>query len=67
MEVIYNGFIILPNKSRLGIIMALICPFIISLVVFLRTFMALRRKGQSFTALYFRKILNRELISRKYF
>jgi hypothetical protein len=32
-----------------------------------RTFMVLRRKGQSFTALYFRRILNRELILREYF
>ena len=67
MEVVYDGFITLPDRFRSGVIMAPICPFMISLVAFLRTFMALRRKGQSFTASHFGRILNGELVSREHF
>ena len=67
MEVACDGFITPPNRSRSGVIMAPTCPFMISPVAFLRTFMALRRKGQSFTASHFGRILNGELISREHF
>ena len=67
MEVAYDGFITPPNRSRSGLIMPSTCPFMISPVAFLRTFMALRRKGQSFAASHFGKILNGELISREHF
>jgi hypothetical protein len=67
MEVACDGFITPPNRSRSDVIMAPTCPFMISPVAFLRIFMALRRKGQSFTASHFGRILNGELISREHF
>jgi hypothetical protein len=67
IEVVYNGFITPPNRFRSGIIIAPIYPFMISPVAFLRTLIALRRKGQSFTTSHFGRILNGELISRDHF
>jgi hypothetical protein len=66
-EVACDGFITPPNISRSDIIIAPMCPFMISPVAFLRIFIALRRKGQSFTASHFGRILNGELISREHF
>ena len=67
MEVACDGFITPPNRFQSDVIMAPTCPFMISPVAFLRIFMALRRKGQSFTASHFGRILNGELISREHF
>lgn len=67
IEVACDGFITLPNRPWSDVIMAPTCLFMISPVAFLRIFMALRRKGQSFTASHFGRILNRELISRGHF
>jgi hypothetical protein len=67
MEAACDGFITTLNRSQSDVIMAPMCPFKISPVAFLRIFMALRRKGQSFTASHFGRILNGELISREHF
>jgi hypothetical protein len=67
VEVACDGFITLLNRSQSDVIMAPMCLFMISPVAFLKKFMALRRKGQSFTALHFGRILNGELISREQF
>ena len=66
-EVACDGFISPSHRSQSGVIMAPACPFMISPVAFLRAFVALRRKGQSFAASHFGKILNGELISREHF
>jgi hypothetical protein len=62
-----DGFITPPNISQSDFIITPTCPFMISPVAFLRKFMALRRKGQSFTASHLGRILNGELISREHF
>ncbi|PVH70873.1 hypothetical protein DL98DRAFT_436193, partial [Cadophora sp. DSE1049] len=66
----YEEFITKPNRSQrcqLDRFLAPIYPFTISPVTFLRIFMVLRRKGQSFTTLYFGRILHSELIAREDF
>jgi hypothetical protein len=67
MKVACDGFITPPNRSQSDVVIAPACPFITSPVAFLRIFIALRRKGQSFTASHFGRILNGELISREHF
>jgi hypothetical protein len=67
MEVACDGFITPPNKPQSDFVIARACPFITSPVAFLRIVIALRRKGQSFTASHFGMILNGELLSREHF
>lgn len=66
-EVACDGFIAPHNRSQSDVVMIPTCPFMTSPVAFLRIFMALRRKGQSFTASHFGRILNGELISEEHF
>jgi hypothetical protein len=67
MEVACDGFISPQNRAKSDSLMVRASPFMVSPVSFLRMLMALRRKGQSFSASHLGKILNGELISREHF
>ena len=67
MEVACDGFITPLNRSQSNVITGPTCPFMNSPVAFLKKFIALRRKGQNFSASHFGRILNGELISREHF
>ncbi len=72
MEVTCDGFINQLTSVKLesdsGMVPAReLCPFTRSPVMFVRTVIALRRKGQGFTTSHLRKILNGELILAEHF
>ncbi len=68
IEVARNGFISPQGRADLSeSVMFRECPFTTSPVAFLRTILAIRRKGQSFAMSHFGMLLNGELITREQF